>query len=74
MSNDYPVTEKDFRLPEYRDAKPEDYEWRDDGKLVRKDRWKTGMHRIADALGMNGRDGFEIDDVVKAVRELTLDM
>jgi len=64
------VTEADFRLPEFRDAKVEDYEFRKDGKLVRKDRWERGMHRIADALDMNSREGFEIEDLVTRVEEL----
>ncbi len=66
------VTERDFRMPEFRDANPADYEFRrDDGKLVRKDRFERGMFRIAEALGMNLRDGFEVDAVVTTVEELT---
>lgn len=65
-----PVTELDFRMPEYRYAKVEDYEFREDGKLVRKDRWKTGMFKIAEAMGFNTRDGFEIDEVIAAVKDL----
>jgi hypothetical protein len=64
------VTELDFRLPEYRNAKIKDYEWRADGKLVRKDRWESGIHSIAEILGLNKREGFEIDDIVEAVRIL----
>ncbi len=65
------VTERDFRMPEFADAKVEDYEIREgDGKVVRKDRWKTGIMRIRSALGDNRRE-FEIDDVVNAVRALT---
>lgn len=63
------VTELDFRLPGYRDAKVEDYEFRDDGALVRKDRWQTGMWRVASLVGQS-RGGFEIDDVVEKVRKL----
>lgn len=44
------VTEKDFRKPEFRDAKVEDYEFRDDGKLVRKDRFQTTVFKIASIL------------------------
>lgn len=61
------VTEADFRAPEFRDAKVEDYEWRDDGKLVRKDRWETGIRRIANRLGLNN---WEIETVVERVNEL----
>jgi 5'-3' exonuclease len=66
------VTEKDFRLPEYRDAQPGDYEFRPDGKLVRKDRWETGITSIVSALGLNVRE-FEIDDVVATVAQLVKD-
>jgi hypothetical protein len=64
------VVEADFRLPEFRDAKPEDYEFRDDGKIVRKDRFIVGMNKIASILEMNGRQGFEIADVIKKVESL----
>lgn len=66
---DRPVTERDFRMPEFRDAKVEDYEFRADGKLVRRDRWERGIHSIRFAVGLDGRE-FEIDDVVKRVEEL----
>lgn len=62
------VTELDFRRPEFRDAKPEDYEFRDDGVLVRKDRWETGIHQIKSAVGIRG--GFEVSEVVEAVERL----
>ena len=59
------VTEQDFRMPEFRDAKVEDYEFRDgDQKLVRKDRWERGIRSLAAALGK--RD-FEIDGVIEQV-------
>lgn len=64
-----PVTELDFRAPEFRDAKVEDYEFRDDGKVVRKDRWETSFRSIAYALGFNGRNGFELPQVVEDFRE-----
>lgn len=63
------VAERDIRLPEFRDAKLEDLEFRDDGKVVRKDRWETGIHSIRRALGDRRRE-FEIDDVVQAVEGL----
>jgi hypothetical protein len=63
------VTEEDFRMPEFRNAKVEDYEFRDDGKLVRKDRWERGIHTIRAIIGQGGRE-FEIDDVVEQVREV----
>lgn len=66
------VTELDFRMPEYRDAKVEDYEFRADGKLVRKDRWERGIQSIRSIVGICSRE-FEIDEVVDAVRELVGD-
>jgi len=62
------VTEQDFRKKEFRDAKVEDYEFRDDGALVRKDRWMRGVQDIACIL-FGGRS-FEIAEVVERVRQL----
>lgn len=62
------VTEADFRLPEYRDAKIEDYEFRTDGKLVRKDRFERGFRAIATAL-TDSRE-FEIEDIIAQVQTL----
>lgn len=67
-----PVTERDLRLPEFRDSNPDDLEFRPDGKIVRKDRWEVGMRHIAEILGFDAREGFEIEDVIRGVRELTL--
>ena len=61
------VTERDFRMPEFRDANPEDYEFRGDGKIVRKDRWETGIRRIASIFN---NYNFEIEEIVEAVRDL----
>ena len=70
------VSEQDFRLPEFRDAKLEDYELRDDGVVVRKDRWEQGLRSIAIMLADSDIDGidfdfsgrsFEITDVVSGV-------
>ena len=47
-------------------------EERDDGERVRKDRWETGIRNIAHALGW-GSKGFEVGDVVEAVRKLVGD-
>ena len=46
MSLERKVTLEDFIMPEYRGKNPDDYEFRGDGKIVRKDRWETGIHRI----------------------------
>lgn len=64
-----PVNDRDFRLPEFRDARPEDYEFRADGKLVRKDRWETGLQSIRFLVGLDGRE-FEISAVVDRVKKL----
>ena len=64
------VTEADFREARFRDAKPEDYEFRADGELVRKDRWETGMRDIASAMGYDAREGFEIENLVYSVELL----
>lgn len=63
------VTERDIRIPEFRDADLNDLEFRGDGKIVRKDRWETGIHRIRDVLGDRRRE-FEIDEIVSAVEAL----
>jgi len=63
------VKERDIRLPEFRDANLEDLEFRNDGKVVRKDRWENGIRNIRSALGDHRRE-FEIDDVVAAVKAI----
>lgn len=67
-----PVTEVDFRMPQYRDAKPEEYEFRADGALVRKDRWECAVKSICCLVGLDGFK-FEIPDVIQAVRTLAND-
>lgn len=66
------VTENDFRMPEFRNEKVEDYEFREDGKVVRKDRWQRGFRNIA-SLVVGARAKYEIDDVVRAVGDLVGD-
>ena len=63
------VTERDFRMPEFIDADPEDYEFRADGKIVRKDRWMRAVNSIRHLVGVDGRE-YEIDDVIAAVEKL----
>lgn len=60
------VTERDLRHPEFAHGEPDEYEFRADGKVVRKDRWEMGIRRIAGALGMS-RQSFEISDLCDAV-------
>jgi len=63
------VSEKDLRAPEFRHGGPEDYERRDDGKIVRKDRFVSGMQDIA-AILFGARHQYEIAEVVTAVHRL----
>lgn len=70
MAKSRPVTERDLRMPEFRHLNADDlddYEFRDDGKIVRKDRWEMAVRSIRSALGDERRE-FEIADVVSAVR------
>lgn len=60
----------DFIAPEFRGKDPIDYEFRDDGKIVRKDRWMNGMNTIAQVTGMFTREGYEIPDVVARVEQV----
>ncbi len=69
MAKNRDVTELDFRKPEFLSAKVEDYERRDDGAIVRKDRWETGIRQIAGLLG-SSREGFEVDNIVDQVSQL----
>jgi hypothetical protein len=64
------VTEDDVRLPEFRGIRLDNLEFRDDGKVVRKDRWMMGMYRVAGHLGMSARKGFEIEEVVERIEKL----
>jgi hypothetical protein len=68
------VTIEDFIMPEFRGKNPDDYEFREDGKIVRKDRWERGIHRIHTLLMQAGvmptQNEFEISDVVIAVENL----
>lgn len=62
-----PVTERDLRAPEFQHGEPDEYEFRGDGKIVRKDRWKTGILNISSIL-FGPRYEFEIPEVVERVR------
>lgn len=64
-----PVTEQDFRQPQFRDAKPEDYERREDGAIVRKDRWETTVRKIASEFGVDARQGFECETLLVWVED-----
>lgn len=62
------VTERDMRDPRWIGCEPTDLEWREDGTLARKDRWERGIREIAGIVGLDPRKGFEVEDVVAAVR------
>jgi hypothetical protein len=66
------VTERDLRMPEFRDISTDDLdelEFRSDGKIVRKDRWENAIHAIRNRLG-DRRKEFEVSEVVDAVGAL----
>ena len=61
---------EDFMLPQFRDKDPADYEVRDDGVCVRKDRWEMAIQRIRGLVGIGSRTEWEIADIVAAVEKL----
>jgi hypothetical protein len=65
------VTEFDLRAEEFRhpDTKPEDLEFREDGKIVRKDRYERAFRSLVEPAGYSLR-GFEIDEVVDKIQDL----
>ena len=69
-----PAELNDFIIPEFRGRNPKDYEVRADGKVVRKDRWENGIHRIRNMLVeaklLPDSAEFEIIDVINAVDKL----
>lgn len=62
------VTEFDLRAEEFKHPsfKPSDYEFRSDGKIVRKDRWEQGIRSLVEPAGFSLRE-FEIDAVVESI-------
>lgn len=64
------VTEQDFRRAEFRNQDPKDYEFREDGKIMRKDRWEKAMYSIADIVGKPFHGETEIADVIARVESL----
>lgn len=65
------VTDRDIRLPQFKDAKLEDLEFDASGEVVRKDRFEKSMRKISSMLhGVNGlspRDGWTCEQVVEAL-------
>lgn len=62
-----PAEEADFRLPEFRGAKVEDYEVRKDGRVVRKDRFEVSMREVARLMGADD-NGYECDLALYSLR------
>ena len=65
------VTIEDFIKDEFKGKDPNDYEFRGDGKIVRKDRWEAGIRHIhcefIESGYMSCETEFEIEEVLKAV-------
>ena len=66
------VTERDIRLPQFKDSKLEDLEFDASGNVVRKDRFETSMRKISGMLhGVNelsARSGWTCEQVVEALK------
>jgi len=69
------VTERDIRLPQFKDAELDDLEFDSSGDVVRKDRFKTSMRKIQGILhgvnGLSARSGWTCEQVVDAVKQIT---
>lgn len=65
------VTERDMRDPKYGLGEPSEFEFREDGAIVRKDRWERGLRSIAYMVGALNRREFEIGDVVSRIDDIT---
>ena len=65
------ATQEDFVIPKFRGKNPGEYEVREDGECVRKDRWEMAVQRIRDLVGINHHSDWEICDVVDAVERIT---
>ena len=63
------VTERDLRDPRFKEGEPEDYEFREDGSIARKDRWEIGIRKIAGMIGYS-RKTWEIEDIIEEVQNI----
>ena len=61
------ATQQDFIIPEFRGEKPENYEVRGDGKVVRKDRWERAVRKMSFVVGIDPGFDWEIEDIIIAV-------
>jgi hypothetical protein len=50
------VTEDDLRMPEFRGVNLDQLEFREDGAIVRKDRWETAVRRVANLVAEYDRE------------------
>jgi hypothetical protein len=64
------VTEIDLRRPECREGEPKDYEFDEEGAVVRKDRWEQAIRKICPIVGISSRQAFTVDGVVQRVSTL----
>lgn len=64
-----PVTERDLRAPEFADCEPEDMELLDDGRIVRRDRWQSGLKNMLDLLGVTDEDA-GMNEAIDRIRDL----
>lgn len=66
------VTERDIRLPQFKDAELNDLEFDSSGEVVRKDRFEKSMRKIQGMLhgvnGLSARSGWTCEQVVEAVK------
>lgn len=68
------VTERDIRLPQFKDSDVADLEFDATGDVVRKDRFEKSMRKISSMLhgvnGLSARASWTCEQVVEAVRIL----
>ena len=62
--------QEDFVIPKFRGKNPDEYEVREDGECLRKDRWEMAVQRIRELVGIHHHADWEIKDVVGAVEKL----
>lgn len=69
------VTERDIRLPQFKDAELDDLEFDSSGDVVRKDRFETSMRKIQGILRgewlVGSKCGWTCEQVVDAVKQIT---
>jgi hypothetical protein len=61
------VTEQDFRKDEFKNSNPEHYEFRHDGRIVRKDRFEDGIQSLKVRLKWPRNKEWEIFDLLHYV-------